>query len=112
MASVTLSLVSMGVLAEPLGLDPTTLTRSLRPLQKAELLAISKRAAGRLRFVSLTREGERTLARAVPKWREVQRRFVAALGGEHWLNFRDELERFPGVAVRLEHLLQRNAVEG
>src|ERR1700740_1738481 len=51
--------VSMSALAELLALDPSTLTRSLRPLQKDGLLAISERANMRQRFINLTRKGER-----------------------------------------------------
>jgi DNA-binding MarR family transcriptional regulator len=95
--------VSMSALADLLALDPSTLTRNLRPLQQDGLLAISHRAAMRQRFIRLTRKGERTLARAVPKWREVQRDFVSAIGSQHWLEFRDELERLASVAGHLEH---------
>jgi len=102
--------VSMGALAELLALDATTLTRSLRPLQKDGLLAVSERAAMRQRFINLTRKGERALARAVPRWREVQGNFVAAIGARRWTEFRDELERLAVVAGRLEEPVLDEAV--
>lgn len=102
--------VSMGALADLLALDATTLTRSLRPLQKDGLLAVSERAAMRQRFINLTRKGERTLARAVPQWREVQGNFEAAIGSERWTEFRDELERLAGVASRLEEPALQDAM--
>jgi len=104
--------VAMGALAELLALDATTLTRSLRPLRKDGLLAVSERAAMRQRFIHLTRKGERTLAKAVPQWREVQENFVAAMGPERWTEFRDELERLAGVAVRLEAPMLQYAIRG
>ena len=102
--------VSMSALAELLALDPSTLTRSLRPLQKDGLLAISERANMRQRFINLTRKGERKLASAVPKWRTVQRDFVAEIGTRRWLEFRDELERLAGVAGGLEPQLVPAAI--
>ncbi len=94
--------ISIGALGEMLVIDGTTLTRSLRLLQKAGLVAVSNRAAKRQRFLSLTTRGENTLARAVPAWRKAQERFEATIGTEHWVELRKELERLAGVAVDLE----------
>ena len=94
--------ISIGALGEMLVIDGTTLTRSLRLLQKAGLVAVSNRAAKRQRFLSLTTRGENTLARAVPAWRKAQERFEATIGTEHWIELRKELERLAGVAVDLE----------
>ena len=60
--------VSVGNLADVLAIDSTTLTRSLRLLQKEGLVAISNRAAMRQRFLTITAKGERTLARSLPAW--------------------------------------------
>jgi len=94
--------ISIGALGEMLVIDGTTLTRSLRLLQKAGLVAVSNRAAKRQRFLSLTTRGENTLARAVPAWRKAQERFEATIGTEHWVELRKEMERLAGVAVDLE----------
>ncbi len=102
--------ICMGALAELLALDPTTLTRSLRPLQQGGLLTITDRGAMRQRFISLTAKGERTLAKAVPKWRKVQQQFVGAIGERTWLEFRGELERMAGVVSGLERPLPQDAV--
>ena len=94
--------ISIGKLGDLLVIDATTLTRSLRVLQKEGLIAISNRAAKRQRFLTLTAKGEHTLARAVPPWRKAQERFVATVGSEYWLALRSELERVAHVAVDLE----------
>ena len=94
--------ISMGALGEMLGIDGTTLTRSLRLLEKEGLIAISKRAEKRQRFLSVTARGEQTLARSVPAWRAAQERFVASIGSEYWVALRSELERLAHVAVNLE----------
>ena len=51
--------VAMGELANVLMLDSSTLTRSLRLLQKEGLIEISKRAQMRRRFLTLTHSGQR-----------------------------------------------------
>jgi DNA-binding MarR family transcriptional regulator len=94
--------VSVGDLADVLFIDSTTLTRSLRLLQKEGLIAISNRAAKRQRFLTITGKGEDALARSLPAWRKAQEQFVATVGPEHWAELRGELERLAHVAVDLE----------
>ena len=94
--------VSIGQLGQTLVIDPTTLTRSLRLLQKEGFLAVSKRAEKRQRFVSVTSKGEEALARAIPVWRGIQARFVNTIGDAYWRDLRNELERLAGVATQLE----------
>jgi DNA-binding MarR family transcriptional regulator len=64
--------VSIGRLGDLLVIDSTTLTRSLRLLQKEGFIAISNRAAMRQRFLTVTAKGERVLARSLPAWRKAQ----------------------------------------
>ena len=94
--------VSMGALAHVLVIDSTTLTRSLRLLQKEGLVAISNRAAMRQRFLAITAKGERTLARSLPAWRAAHERFVTTIGSAYWVELRTALERLAHVAVELE----------
>lgn len=96
--------ISMGALGEILGIDSTTLTRSLRLLEREGLIAISRRAEKRQRFLIVTAKGEKALARSVPAWRAAQERFVATIGSEYWVALRSELERLAHVAVNLEKL--------
>jgi DNA-binding MarR family transcriptional regulator len=93
---------SIGALSSVLIIDSTTLTRSLKRLQKEGVLTVSPRAVKRQRFVSLTPKGERLLADSLPAWRAAQGRFVQAMGSEYWLNLRAELERLAQVAVKME----------
>src|SRR5467141_3973103 len=94
--------VSMGALADVLVIDSTTLTRSLRLLQKEGLVAISNRAAMRQRFLTITAKGERTLASSLPAWRAAHERFVTTIGSEYWMELRNELERLARVVAGLE----------
>ena len=94
--------VSIGTLADVLVIDSTTLTRSLRLLQKSGLVIVSNRAAMRQRFLTLTTKGEHALARSLPAWRKTHLRFVRTIGPEHWIELRSELERLAHVARDLE----------
>ena len=94
--------ISIGALADMLGLDSTTLTRSLRLLEKEGLIGVSKRAEKRQRFLSVTDKGEQALARSVPAWRAAQERFVSTIGSEYWVELRSELEKLANVAGNLE----------
>ena len=94
--------VSIGALADVLVIDSTTLTRSLRLLEKEGLVTISNRAAMRQRFLTITAKGEHTLARSLPAWRTAHGRFVATMGSEYWIELRNELERLAHVAMDLE----------
>lgn len=93
---------SIGTLAQLLVIDSTTLTRSLRLLEKNGLLVVSKRSAKRQRFVTLTPRGEHDLADAIPAWKKAQVRFTQAIGQDYWANLRNELERLAQVTVELE----------
>ena len=91
----------MSRVGEILVIDPATITRSVRLLQKDGLLEIAPRGLRRQRLLTLTLKAEKALAVAVPLWREAQGRFIASLGGK-WQEFQDELERAAEVAVSLE----------
>ena len=94
--------VCIGALADVLIIDSTTLTRSLRLLQKEGLVAVSNRAAMRQRFLTITAKGKRRLARSLAAWRKTHEHFVATIGSEYWVELRSELERLAHVAVELE----------
>jgi DNA-binding MarR family transcriptional regulator len=94
--------VAMGTLAEVLSIDRTTLTRSLRLLQKERMITISKRSEKRQRFLQLTPAGEKALQRSLPLWRDAHAKFVAALGPDYWLAMRSELERLARMVPGIE----------
>ena len=61
----------MGAVASLLGMDRTTLTAALKPLQRRRLLKVRVNSEDRRgRALTLTPEGRRLLARAVPVWRK------------------------------------------
>jgi DNA-binding MarR family transcriptional regulator len=93
--------VSISQLSDLLIIDRTTLTRSLRLLQKQGFLAVARRLVKRQRYVTLAEKGVECLAAGLPEWRKTQKRFVAAIGAEYWGALRTELERMADVAKDL-----------
>ena len=74
--------IGIGALAERLIMDPTTLTRSLRPLERQGLVRTRPdRRDGRLKCLHLTAKGRRAFENAVPAWKRAQHRLEEALGG-------------------------------
>jgi DNA-binding MarR family transcriptional regulator len=77
------SSLSVGALAERLGMHPTTLNRDLKPLKAQRLIADAIDPSDRrIRAVTITRAGRARLARALPFWRRAQKQLEHALGVE------------------------------
>jgi MarR family transcriptional regulator, organic hydroperoxide resistance regulator len=93
--------IAISRIGEILVIDQTTLTRSLRLLQKPGFLEVSARSIKRQRFLTLTDAGVKTLAVAVPLWRKVQAKFLSDIGGDAWAVLRNELERMARIAVEM-----------
>jgi DNA-binding MarR family transcriptional regulator len=73
----------MGRLSEILALDLTTLSRNLRTLETAGLVAIGRRKDDRrVRLASLTEKGDRLLVEALPLWSQAHAAVVERLGAE------------------------------
>ncbi|HEY4249791.1 MAG TPA: MarR family winged helix-turn-helix transcriptional regulator [Roseomonas sp.] len=70
-------------LAVELGMDRTTMTRNLRPLERRGLLGIHPDAEdGRVRRIVLTEAGRALLAQALPHWRAANAAIAARLPDE------------------------------
>lgn len=59
-------------MAKYLGVERTTLTRNLRPLEKKHWVAITGDADGRVRTVEITAKGRAVARAALPAWRKAQ----------------------------------------
>jgi DNA-binding MarR family transcriptional regulator len=87
------SAATMPLLAEVLAMDPTTLSRGLRPLEKDGLVRIARSPADRrVRLIALTEAGERMVAEALPRWEEAHARIVSLLGPEGAIDLRDRFD--------------------
>ncbi len=76
--------VTVTRLAEMMVMDRTTLTRNLEPLQKRGLIEVTSGEDRRTRVVTLTDQGNKVLAKALPLWKQTQARIVEGLGQERW----------------------------
>lgn len=73
--------IGIGALAEKLIMDPTTLTRNLRPLARRGLLTLAPDPNDRRsRCLKLTEQGRAAYAEAKPAWVRAQQRIEKALG--------------------------------
>jgi DNA-binding MarR family transcriptional regulator len=85
---------SMSVLADRLGMDRTTLTRNLGPLEKAGLVTRGRAAGdGRVRLVRITDEGRSRLAEGRIAWRRAQALTLKRFGDDAWRNLETDLRR-------------------
>lgn len=71
-------------LAQELFVDQTTLTRNLKLLEKRGLVAIKPGEDRRVKWVSLTTEGQAVLAKALPLWEQAQAEVMHHFEPEQW----------------------------
>lgn len=83
--------VSIQSLADVLGMDRTTLTRNLRPLEDKGLVLLAPEARHRSRMLELTAAGRGALTRGLPLWEEAQRAIRRRLGQQRWPAVQDAL---------------------
>ena len=83
-AIARLETVTVNDLAAILVMDRTTLTRNIKPLKRAGWLTIQPGQDKRTRVMTLTADGKRVLAEAMPLWQQAQRGFVEKLGSSRW----------------------------
>ncbi len=71
-------------LAETLGMERTTLSRNLKPLERGGLVKISAEGYRRARSVNVTNKGVVVMEKALPLWRSAQKSQKRRLGDETW----------------------------
>jgi DNA-binding MarR family transcriptional regulator len=85
--------LSIGELSERLGADPTTLTRTLKPLAARGLVKdLTDPVDGRRRIVRIAEKGKREFLKAMPVWRGAQARVERALGQKNTAALNDLLD--------------------
>lgn len=67
-------------IADELGLDRSTMTRNLEPLERDGLIASAPGPDRRVRLITVTDKGRRALATALPLWEKAQRHVMDRLG--------------------------------
>ncbi|MDH3195709.1 MAG: MarR family winged helix-turn-helix transcriptional regulator [Hyphomicrobiales bacterium] len=88
--------ISLSPLAGALGMDRTTLTRNLKPLQRDGLVASASGDDRRVRLLDLTAAGRSRLRAAEPLWRAVQLRVAESFGHQPATALLAELSRISG----------------
>jgi DNA-binding MarR family transcriptional regulator len=64
--------ISITAVAKVMGMDRSTLTRNLRPLEKEFLVAIGLEGGRRSRSLQITKKGQSRLREALPLWQRAQ----------------------------------------
>lgn len=85
--------VTTNALAQILVMDRTTLTRNVRVLREAGWVQTVRQRGGRELQFQLSATGRRTLASAIPTWREAQGGIEEAFGAATWPDLVGELGR-------------------
>lgn len=80
-------------LAEGLGMDRTTLSRNLAPLEKNGWVTVSDEGYRRTRTVELTAQGNTVLEETLPLWQAVQKNLRKKVGEATWDAIQLEMAR-------------------
>lgn len=94
--------VSIASLSRLLGMDRSTLTRNLRPLEEDGLVSVGSERWHRSRTLEITKKGRERLRAAFPLWEGVQKGLCRTLGDSRWRALRAELDHLGQTAEELE----------
>jgi DNA-binding MarR family transcriptional regulator len=83
--------MTVGALAETLGMDASGVPRAIRPLADEDLIAVERGEDRRQRLLSLTPAGRARLDRATPAWTRVQVELIDSIGANRWVSLMSEL---------------------
>ncbi len=83
--------MTVGALADVLGMDASGVPRAIRPLADAGFIHVERGADRRQRLLSLTVQGTSQLDLARPAWAKVQAELVGTVGASRWSGLMNEL---------------------
>lgn len=86
-------------MAEDLVMDRTTLTRNLKPLDKAGLITNIPLSDKRSKGYALTEKGREVLEKGLPLWRSAQDQIVSQMGSERYQRLVGELGHLKGATA-------------
>jgi DNA-binding MarR family transcriptional regulator len=90
--------MSITALAKLMGMDRTTLTRNLRPLETEGLIEVGEEGWRRSRLLTITKKGRARLKDALPHWQKAQEGLRKKLGEKQWALMRQNFEELIRVA--------------
>ena len=76
--------MSITALAKFMGMDRSTLTRNLAPLEREGLIRVGNEGWRRSRTVECTKKGRTRLREALPFWQKAQETIRRKLGSRRW----------------------------
>jgi DNA-binding MarR family transcriptional regulator len=79
-------------MAEGLVMDRTTLTRNLKPLEKAGFITTVRLTDRRSKGYMLTDKGREAIEKGVPLWKKAQHQIVGQLGNDRYYHLVGELK--------------------
>jgi DNA-binding MarR family transcriptional regulator len=95
---------TMSRLAQVLLMDRTTLTRSIRPLERARLLRVARSPDdARTKIVVVTRAGERMIVAIFPVWEHVLTQIKKSAGAEMLTELHARLDQVIALSAIAEH---------
>lgn len=83
--------MTVGALADTLGMDASGVPRAIRPLADDGMISVERGADRRQRVLSLTVLGRTRLDRATPAWARVQGELIDTIGPARWQSMMGEL---------------------
>jgi len=83
---------SIAELSKRLAMDRTTLSRNLKPLERARWIRLGAEGWKRSKTVHVTTEGRQRLARATALWETAQATFLERFGKAEWARVARELQ--------------------
>jgi len=86
------NVVSITALAKFMGMDRSTLTRNLTPLERDGFIRVGNEGWRRSRTVEITKKGRSRLREALPLWKEAQETLRRKLGLRRWAVIRADLD--------------------
>jgi DNA-binding MarR family transcriptional regulator len=89
-----------------LGIDQTTLTRSIDLLEREGAVERAQHPDGRVRLMRLTAQGRRAVKAASPLWAQAQDTVLRELGTKAWADAERRLARLLHVAVTKRRLVR------
>ena len=101
----------LGRVAERLGMERTTLTRNLKPLLDAGLIAVELGDDRRVRTIFITVKGHRAAVAALPDWRRAQRDVASQLTTGVFKSLANVTQRLSTKRTRIRGAQQRQAKE-
>jgi len=88
---------SIAALSKRLAMDRTTLSRNLKPLERARWIRLGAEGWRRSKTVHVTAEGRQRLAAAMPLWVQAQMSFLKRFGRSEWKRVETALKEIPGL---------------